>query len=157
MALSKHLTCPNPRRSLILVVLIVFGCIIVSFVLSSLKQRHDIESWGLFAGTAFNNLATTVTGRHGIIAPQLHYYPKNKKKKREREDVEEEEEEEEREREERETAADMASVVVTDLGGAEEQEERAGHLPTIAEGVVVGVVRDGTTKTRQTRFVACVI
>ena len=122
----------------------------MSFVLSSLKQRHDIESWGLFAGTAFNNLATTVTGRHGIIAPQLHYYPKNKKKKREREDVEEEEDEE-REREERETAADMASVVVTDLGGAEEQEEeRAGHLPTIAEGVVVGVVRDGTTKTRQT-------
>ena len=127
----------------------------MSFVLSSLKQRHDIESWGLFAGTAFNNLATTVTGRHGIIAPQLHYYPKIKKKKREREDVEEEDEE--REREERDTAADMASVVVTDLGGAEEQEERGGHLPTIAEGVVVGVVRDGTTKTRQTRYKDCVI
>ena len=39
-----------------LVVLIVFGCIIVSFALSSLKQRADIVSWSVFAGSAFNNL-----------------------------------------------------------------------------------------------------
>ena len=43
-------------RSLILVVVLVFGCIVVSFVLSSLKQRHDIESWTMMAGTAFNHL-----------------------------------------------------------------------------------------------------
>ena len=37
-------------------VVLVFGCIVVSFVLSSLKQRHDIESWTMMAGTAFNHL-----------------------------------------------------------------------------------------------------
>ena len=63
-------------------VIIVFGCIIVSFALSSLKQRHDIESWGVLAGTAFNNLAGTITGRHGIIQPKLHYQKRKKKRRR---------------------------------------------------------------------------
>lgn len=57
-------------------VVLVFGCIVVSFVLSSLKQRHDIESWTMMAGTAFNHLATTVIGKHGIIQPRLHYHAK---------------------------------------------------------------------------------
>lgn len=65
--------------SLILVVLIVFGCIVVSFALTSLKQRHDIQSWSLIAGSAFSNLATTVTGAQGIIKPQLHYRKKTRK------------------------------------------------------------------------------
>lgn len=60
-------------------VVVVFGRIITSFVLSSLKQRHDIESWRVFAGTAFNSLATTVTGKHGIIQPQLHYQNRRSK------------------------------------------------------------------------------
>ncbi|TRY79380.1 hypothetical protein TCAL_09820 [Tigriopus californicus] len=66
-------------RSLILVVLIVFGCIVVSFALTSLKQKHDIQSWSLIAGSAFSNLATTVTGAQGIIKPQLHYRRKTRK------------------------------------------------------------------------------
>jgi hypothetical protein len=53
-------------RSLILVVLIVFGCIVASFVLSSLKQKHDIESWTMMAGSAFNNLATTAIGKRAL-------------------------------------------------------------------------------------------
>ncbi len=80
--------------SLILVVFVVFGCIVVSYVLSTLKQKHDIQSWTLMAGSAFNNLATTVIGKvtanfnsrrssfrillpgkHGIIQPRLHYQP----------------------------------------------------------------------------------
>ena len=113
--------------------LIVFGCIIVSFVLSSLKQRHDIESWGLFAGTAFNNLATTVTGRHGIIAPQLHYYPKKDKKK-----------EETTEDNSSTRRISTGNVIVTDLASSVSSRMALGSgLPTISEGVVVGVVREG--------------
>ena len=74
MMISALLFC----RSLILVVVLVFGCIVVSFVLSSLKQRHDIESWTMMAGTAFNHLATTVIGKHGIIQPRLHYQSNKK-------------------------------------------------------------------------------
>ena len=57
---SYEINSPFLLRSLILVVVLVFGCIVVSFVLSSLKQRHDIESWTMMAGTAFNHLVRSV-------------------------------------------------------------------------------------------------
>ena len=41
-------------------VVLVFGCIVMSFVLSNLKQRHDIESWTMMAGTAFNHLGRKI-------------------------------------------------------------------------------------------------
>ena len=61
------------HRSLILVVLIVFGCIVISFVLSGLKTRLDFRNWTSIAGSAFKNLATTVNGKNGIILPKVHY------------------------------------------------------------------------------------
>ncbi len=88
-------------RGLVLVVLVVFGCIVLSCVLGSFKHHSDIRSWTTFAGTAFNHLgesgelmqayahpqhchvlstpmmlsptATTITGKQGIIQPKLQY------------------------------------------------------------------------------------
>jgi len=60
---SPHLFASWYFWSLILVVLVVFGCIIVSFALSSLKSKSDIESWSSFAGNAFNNLGETQAER----------------------------------------------------------------------------------------------
>ena len=68
--------------SLISLVLLVFGCIILSFTLSSLKRKSS-NSWarapsawlGLMSGGAVNlgHLATTAVGRNGIIQPNILY------------------------------------------------------------------------------------
>ncbi len=67
-------------------VVVVFGCIILSFTLSSLKRKSNTQrvtsAWiGLMSGGGnLNNLATTVVGQSGIIQPNIQYKREDKKK-----------------------------------------------------------------------------